>query len=416
MKTGWLFPGRINVISLLFLFLFFYFGYTPPSASAAGHEEKSKKEATKESKDSFNLILSYTDVSVGPGQDFEMDAEVVNRRKDPVHVSLAIESVPKGWKVGFHSRFPSYPVRGVMVQGEKSTTIEFKAKIPEKAKPGNYEMRVVAKDKKGATSYVEKVTIRVTSKKLETGGLKLTSQYPVLSGPTGQTFKFSVDLKNETDKALTAALVAQIPPGWLVRFKPQFGDTQISSIALKEDSTETLSVEIDSPPKAEASDYPLTIKARSGAFEASTDLKITLKGTHDLRMAFSTAGRLSTSITAGKKTPVDFLIANAGSAPIHNLSFITQKPEKWTVEFKPDKIDALKPDEVREVKMEILAPQRTVAGDYLLTLTSNSADTTKSVDLRVTVSTPTFWGWIGAGIVAAVVLGLGVVFVRLGRR
>lgn len=416
MKTGRFIPGRNSVMSLLFVFLLFTFGYAPSSASAAADDDKSSKEAPEESKDSFNLILPYTDVTVGQGQEVTMDAEVVNRTKDPVQVRLSLESVPKEWEVAFHSRYPSYPVRSVMVQGEKSTTIEFKAKIPEKAKPGNYEIKVTAKDKSGRTSQIEKITFRVTSEKIETGGLELTSQYPDLSGPTGQIFTFTVDLKNETDKALTAALVAQAPAGWTVRFKPQFGDTQITSIALKENATETLSVEIDSPVRAKAGDYSLTVKARSGALEASSDLKMTLMGTYDLKMGFSTAGRLSTSITAGKKTPVDFLVGNAGTAAIHNLSFVTAKPEKWTVDFKPDKIDVLNPEEVREVKMEIMAPERTVAGDYLLTLTSNSPDTTQSVDLRVTVSTSTLWGWIGAAIVGAVVLGLGAVFVRLGRR
>jgi uncharacterized membrane protein len=86
------------------------------------------------------------------------------------------------------------------------------------------------------------------------------------------------------------------------------------------------------------------------------------------------------------------------------------------VAFTPDKIDALGPGEVRQIKMEILAPERTIAGDYMMTLTSNSPEANKSVDFRVTVSTPTVWGWIGFGIVGLVVLGLAVVFFRLGRR
>ena len=122
----------------------------------------------------------------------------------------------------------------------------------------------------------------------------------------------------------------------------------------------------------------------------------------------SLAGTLNTSVTAGKKTPVDFVVGNAGTAPVRNLSFVTKKPsDKWTVEFKPDKIDALEPGQVREIKMEILAPDRTIAGDYLMTLTANSPEVTKSVEFRVTVSTPTIWGWIGFGIVGLVVLGLG---------
>ncbi|MBI2089171.1 MAG: hypothetical protein HYT78_10570 [Deltaproteobacteria bacterium] len=387
------------------------------SGSSLNAAEKAEQKNSATPKDSFNLILPYTDVTVGQGQDVTMDAEVVNRTKNPVQVDLTLDAIPQGWEVGFHSRYPSYPVRSVMVQSEKSTTVEFKAKVPEKTKPGNYEVKVTAKDERGTTTQVERVAFRVTSKKVETGGLKLTSQYPVLTTPTGQTLKFTVDLKNETNKPLTATLVAQAPEAWSVRFKPQYGDTVISSIALKENATETLSVEIDSPVRAQTGEHPVTVRARAGAFEASTNLKVTLKGSPDLRIG-TRAETLNTSLTAGKRTPVDIIVGNAGTAPVRNLSFIaSKKPEKWAVEFKPDKIDVINPGEVREVKIEILAPARSIAGDYLISFTPNSPDAAaKSVEFRVTVSTPTFWGWLGAAIVAAVVLGLGVVFVRLGRR
>jgi uncharacterized membrane protein len=36
--------------------------------------------------------------------------------------------------------------------------------------------------------------------------------------------------------------------------------------------------------------------------------------------------------------------------------------------------------------------------------------------LRVTVLTPTVWGWIGLIIVVLVIAGLGVLFMKLGRR
>jgi uncharacterized membrane protein len=160
----------------------------------------------------------------------------------------------------------------------------------------------------------------------------------------------------------------------------------------------------------------VTIQARAGAFEASTSVKVSLKGTQDLKMG-SLAGTLNTSVTAGTKSSIDFVVGNAGTAPIRNLGFVTKKPsDKWTVEFKPDKIDSLGPGEVKQIKMEILAPERTIAGDYMLTLTANSPEVNKSAEFRVMVSTPTIWGWIGFGIVGLVVLGLAVVFFRLGRR
>ncbi|MGH7825085.1 MAG: NEW3 domain-containing protein [Candidatus Binatia bacterium] len=409
--------GRVSesprmVFFLFALFLVCFAAVVAPVFSA----EKTEQKDAQTSKDSFNLIIPYKDLTVGQGQEVTMDTEVVNRTKSPVEVNLSLESVPKGWEVNFNSRYPSYPIRSVTVQGEKSTTIEFKGKIPPKTKPGNYDIKVTARDAVGTTRYSDTINFRVTAGKVETGGLRITSQYPVLSTASGQTLKFTVDLRNETNKPLTVNLSAQTPPGWTIRFKPQFGDTQISSIQLKENATETLSVEIDTPAQAEAKEHPVRIRAQAGAFEAATNLKVSLKGTRDLKMA-SGSGTLNTSITAGNRTTIDFLVGNAGTAPIQNLSFITKKPnDKWTVDFKPDKIDALNAGEVREIKMELLAPERTVAGDYLLTLTANAPEVNRSVEFRVTVSTPTVWGWIGFGIVALVILGLAVVFFRLGRR
>lgn len=369
----------------------------------------------------FNLIIPFKDLTVGQGQEATMDAEVVNRTKEPVEVTLSIEGAPAGWDINFNSRYPSFPVRSVTVAGgdqtsNKSTTLELKAKVPENAKPATYTIKVTAKDSKGGTQYSETINYRVSSKKVETGGIKLTSQYPVLTTGPGQTLKFTIDLKNETNKPLPTSLVGQVPQGWTARFKPQFGDQQISSIQIKENGSETLSVEIDSPVNADAKEYPVSIQARSGAFEASTSIKVSLKGIADLKMG-SLAGTLNAALTAGTKTPIDFVVGNAGTAPIRNLNFVTKKPsDKWSVEFKPDKIDSLGPGEVRQIKMEVLAPDRTIAGDYLMTLTANSAEANKSVEFRVTVSTPTIWGWIGFGIVGLVVIGLAMVFFRLGRR
>jgi uncharacterized membrane protein len=405
-----------TVLSFFALFLLCSATLIAPVLSAEKAAEKTEQKDAAPSKDSFNLIIPFKDLTVGQGQEITMDTEVVNRTKNPVEVNLSLESVPKGWDVNFNSRYPSYPIRSVMVQGEKSTTIEFKGKIPPNTKPGNYSIKVNAKDEGGTTQVADTINFRVSAGKVATGGLKMTSQYPVLTTPSGQTLKFTVDLKNETNKPLTVNLSAQPPPAWTVRFKPQFGDNQISSIQLKENANETLSVEIDSPARAEAKEYPVTIRAQAGAFETAADLKVNLKGTQDLKMG-SASGTLNTSITAGKRTSIDFLVGNAGTAPVRNLSFITKKPnDKWTVDFKPDKIDALNAGEVREIKMEVLAPERTIAGDYMMTLTANAPEVNRSVEFRVTVSTPTFWGWIGVAIVAAVILGLAVVFYRLGRR
>ena len=408
---------RIRRAHLVWLLLAALVAFWPLSGTS---HETSETAATQQDipddqKEPFELIMAYNNITVGPGQEFEMDAEVVNPRKASVRVTLETTSLPEGWTAGFHSRYPSFPVGGIMVQGGKNTTLELKVKLPDNVEPGDYELGVTAKDSKGEKTENVKVAFRVSAKKVDTGGLKMESQYPVLSGTSDQTFKFGIDLKNETDNPLTTALAAQAPPGWVVRIKPQFEDTQISSIALKKDSSETLSVEIQPPQLGDPGDFPIVVRARSGNFTAQADLKVTLAGTRVLNMGTAT-GRLNAAVTAGEESQIDFLIGNAGTAPLNNLAFISSKPDQWEVNFNPDKVDSLNPGEVREVKMEITAPDRAVAGDYMLAVTTNSPESSKSIDFRVTVSTPTIWGWIGAFIVAVVVLALAAVFIRLGRR
>ena len=408
---------RIRRAHLVWLLLATLLAFWPLSGTSHETSETAAKQQDipDDQKEPFELVMAYNNITVGPGQEFEMDAEVVNPRRASVRVALETTSLPEGWTAGFHSRYPSFPVGGIMVQGNKNTTLELKVKLPDNVEPGDYELGVTAKDSKGEKTEDVKIAFRVSAKKVDTGGLKMESQYPVLSGTSDQTFKFGIDLKNETDNPLTTALAAQAPPGWVVRIKPQFEDTQISSIALKKDSSETLSVEIQPPQLGDPGDFPVVVRARSGNFTAQADLKVTLAGTRVLNMGTAT-GRLNADVTAGEQSQVDFLIGNAGTAPLNNLAFISSKPDRWEVNFNPDKVDSLNPGEVREVKMEITAPDRAVAGDYMLAVTTNSPDSSKSIDFRVTVSTPTIWGWIGAFIVAAVVLALAAVFIRLGRR
>ncbi len=118
---------RPRLMTIVFAFSLLY---TAGVASLGTAAEKAEQSGPP-SKESFNLILPFKDLTVGQGQEVTMDTEVVNRRKDPVEVSIVLDGVPKGWDVNFNSRYPSYPVRSVMVAGEKSTTIEFKGKIPD---------------------------------------------------------------------------------------------------------------------------------------------------------------------------------------------------------------------------------------------------------------------------------------------
>ena len=148
---------RVRLRMILVLFSWFLLCSASLGTSAVAAEKATESTGQKDapsSKESFNLIIPYKDLTVGQGQEVTMDTEVVNRTKNPVEVNLSLESIPKGWEANFNSRYPSYPVRSVTVQGEKSTTIEFKSKVPQNTKPGNYDIKVIAK--LGIIHYIER--------------------------------------------------------------------------------------------------------------------------------------------------------------------------------------------------------------------------------------------------------------------
>jgi uncharacterized membrane protein len=87
------------------------------------------------------------------------------------------------------------------------------------------------------------------------------------------------------------------------------------------------------------------------------------------------------------------------------------------MKFNPDKIDSLAIGARRDVDVAITPSAKAIAGDYMVSLTA-SADAAmgQSLDIRTTVVSPSSWGWVGVGIVVAVVAGLVYLFMRLGRR
>ena len=92
------------------------------------------------------------------------------------------------------------------------------------------------------------------------------------------------------------------------------------------------------------------------------------------------------------------------------------EPEGWRVSFDQDKIESMEAEEKIEIDVTINPPEKTIAGDYMLTFGASSENSNDSFDLRVTVETPTIWGIVGIGIIVVVIIGVAVIFARLGRR
>lgn len=363
----------------------------------------------------ISVAPEYTGVIVAEGEDVSIDLTVANKGRQDEDIELSLIDVPKGWTAWIKTY--SYGVTGVHVKSDKSKSLTLRAEPDKGIGPGKYVFKVKAQTADGKLTSSNQVVINVKEKEKEKKrkGVNITTSYPVLQGPTDAKFEFSLEVENKSDKDTIFNLTAQGPENWVINFKPAYEEKFISSLRIKADRSETMAVEVKPYLLAEPGKYPIKVKVSSEKAQAEAELMIVLTGTYKLDVG-TPDGLLSLNALQGRAANLSFYVKNSGSAPQNNIRFLSFKPENWKVDFKPEKIDSMSPGEIKQVEVTITPADQALVGDYSVSLSVEGEKVSKNMELRVTVRASTVWGWVGIGIIVLVVVGLVVLFIKLGRR
>ena len=382
------------------------------SLNSSAFSEEKKKDLPERG---ISVSPEYTGIVVSEEEGVNIDLIVTNQGRRDENIDIAVTSIPDGWKAWIKTY--SFGVTGVHVESDKSKNLTLRAQPGETVGPGIYTIgiRGQTQDKKFVST--SQVTIEVKKKKEEKRpeGIKITTSYPVLQGPTGAKFEFSLEVENRLDKDTIFNLISKGPENWEINFKPAYEQKFISSLRLKADQSQTMAVEVKPYPFAKPGTYPISVKISSAEAEGEAVLKVILTGTYNLEAGTAT-GLLSLNALRGNKANLSIYVQNTGSAPLNNLQFISFKPENWEVEFNPEKIDTLAPEQLKQVEVSITPTDQALVGDYSVHLRAEGGRVSKTIELRVTVNASSAWGWIGIGIIVFVMAGLVFLFIRLGRR
>lgn len=354
------------------------------------------------------LTTTYPSVVADRGKQLSFPIEVVNTTNSFQEADLAIAEGPKDWQPDLKDR--GFSIRRVMLGPNKSQTLEFQAKPPETAKAGDYSFLLRATSVGG----VSDLRLQVTLRESVGTGLKLATQFPNIRGQAG-SFTFRFDLTNEAGVDRDVSLSAQAPRAWEVIFKPSFESKQVSTFRVKAGQTQAVDVDITTPQRTEAGEYKVVIGASADSDKVEVPLNIVIVGQIKLSLDTQT-GQLNTRATIDQDTKLTLVIRNTGSAPLKSITFSSSRPDGWDVRFEPERIDDLAVGQEVEVTATIRPSSRALAGDYLLSMTATASGASDSKQIRVTVETPTVWGWIAVAAIIAVLGGLGTMFVRLSRR
>jgi uncharacterized membrane protein len=364
----------------------------------------------------ISMAVEYPGVEISKDDDVSLDIIFHNKGRTDENVEVWIAEKPKGWQ----ARIKTYrfTVTGVHVPSDNDKSLTFEANPEEGIKPGEYQFRVNARTVDGKFRMSQKIGVKVSAdegKSKEPRGVKLTTSYPVLRGPSDATFEFSLEVDSKLEEDAVFDLLAQGPQGWDINFKPAYESKYISSLRIKSKQSTSVAVEVKPTMGAAAGEYPINVRVNSGDAKAEADLTVILTGTYGLEVG-TPSGLLSLEARGGRPANMSFYVKNTGSAANQDIKFMTFKPENWKVEFNPEKIDVIEAGDLKQVEVTITPYEDALVGDYSVGVNVQGEKASKSIEFRTTVKASAAWGWIGIGIIVVVIGGLFGLFRWLGRR
>jgi uncharacterized membrane protein len=384
-------------------------GFSPALAQA-----DKEKDVLPRPERGIAIYSEYSGIFVAPGETVRMDLTAENKGRTDEDLILKVTQVPKGWKASIKA--PNFSVNAVPVPATKTRTLIFAAEPDKTIKPGSYLFQIDAQTADGKFTSSQKIEVTVREKAPVSEEIQVTTSYPVLRGQTDARFEFSLEVTNKSESDKNFNLSAQVPEKWEVNFKPAYEQKQISSFRIRGGQSQTVAVEVTPAKEATSGSFPVVVWISSGEKKAEVKLTVVLTGIYKLDAGTPT-GLLSLEAVTGKAAIMSLFVKNTGSAVNRNISFNSFKPENWKVEFKPEKVDALEPNALKQVEVTITPAAQALVGDYSVGLSiEGEKGSSKTVEIRVVVKTSAAWGWIGIVIIVAVIAGLAGLFLWLGRR
>ena len=363
----------------------------------------------------------------------DLTVDLYNTTAERRLVKIILEDIPDGWDIAVWDRFFDFKVGEIVVEPPApddtgaSQSLRLRVDLPDERPPADtysFGLRITSPDE--SVEYDSaRYTIEVPEPPASTDtGVSIAVTYPVLSGPSTSEFEFEIVIDNDTgaDSSFSLSAVAvgedrQILPGWDINFSPSFGqDRVISSISVGDGLNERVDVRATPPRNTPPGDYviPVLVQDEAG-FEADALLQVTIRGRGEVFVSTDT-GLLNLDATAGEEASTKMRLTNFGTAELLDINLLADAPSGWEVTFQLSPVPNLPANEQIDIITTILPAADAIPGDYLITLRANHPDTNASLEMRVTVAQSTIWGWLGIVLVALVIVILGALFVRLGRR
>ena len=355
------------------------------------------------------LLTDYPAVSLRPGTTSSVNLRLQNYALPPERLELSVAGAPSGWTATLIGN--GQPIAAAMPATNANVTLELRLDVPKEAPTGTTNLTVTAKGSTVTVSLPVAVTIATDLP----AKLTLSPQLPELRGNSKSTFEYQLNIKNESGKKLLVALSAQAPQNFDATFTEQYGSQELNALPLDPGQAKDVKLKVKPPNTVGAGKYKVTAQVTAEDAKVTSELGLDVTGQPKLDIA-GREGLLSTRASAGIESSVALLVTNTGTAPAEDIELSGSSPSGWKVTFEPKTIERIPPGENKEVQALITPTAKAIAGDYVTTLRASARGESASASFRVTVTTSTLWGIIGAGLIGIALLVMVGAVARFGRR
>jgi uncharacterized membrane protein len=355
------------------------------------------------------LLADYPAVTVQPGSTATVSMKLQNLGLAPERYQLSLSGVPQGWTATLLGG--GQPVAAAMPATDAAVNLELRLDIPAGSEGSTQTLTVNAQ---GANATAT-LPVAVTLAKELPAKLKVDTALPALRGTSKSSFEYQLTIKNDAGRNLTVSFAATAPRNFETSFTEAYGSQELSSVAIEAGKSKDVKLKVRPPSTVDAGTFPVTVTVSSEGATAKADVTLEIVGQPRLSLS-GRDGLVSARGEAGKQTSVPIVITNTGSAPADAVELSSTAPTGWKIEFEPKTVDKIDPNKDAEVTARITPTDKSLAGDYMATMRAASRGETASTQFRVTVTTSTVWGIVGAGIIGAALLLLVGAVARFGRR
>jgi len=361
------------------------------------------------------LMTDYPAVTVKPGATTNIPLRLQNYGLGPEAYKLSVDGVPSGWTATILGG--GQPVAAAMPAPDGSVSLQLRLDVPKNAGMTAQTLTVKAEgqgsNQQGANT--ASLPLAISLAKELPAKLTLTTKLPELRGSPKSNFEYTLTIKNDSGRNLTTSFAAQAPDNFETSFTEAYGTQELSAIPIEAGQSKDIKLKVRPPSTVDAGHFPVSVTVNAEDASAKTELALDVVGQPQLQVA-GRDGLLSARAVASKQTSVPIVVTNSGTAPAENVTLNASAPTGWKVTFEPKTIDRLVPGKDAEVQALITPGEKSLAGDYMVSVNANARGESASSQFRITVSTSTVWGMAGAGVIGiALLLMLGAV-ARFGRR